>query len=115
MLDTITIIAQIAVAASVAFVWILRMHNVEKEFNQFGLSIKVRSFVGFSKTVLATLLIVGIWYPELILYAAIGMAFFMLAAQYFHWNAGNPLQQKIPSFILLILSIFIALSSAEII
>jgi len=115
MLDTVTILAQIAVAASVAFVWILRMHNVEKEFKQFGLSLKVRSFVGFSKTVLAALLVVGIWYSEFTLYAAVGMAFFMLAAQYFHWSAGNPIQQKLPSFTLLILSVFIALSSSGII
>mgnify|MGYP000031594518 CR=1 FL=1 len=115
MLDTITILAQIAVAASVAFVWILRMHNVKKEFNQFGLSLKVRSFVGFAKTAISTLLVVGIWYPELVFYAAIGMAFFMASAQYFHWSAGNPIKQKLPSFILLLLSIFIALSSAEII
>lgn len=112
MLETITLLAQIAVAASVAFVWIFRMHNVEKEFKQFGLSIVIRSFVGFSKTVLSALLIVGIWYPEFTLYAAIGMAFFMLAAQYFHWNAGNPITQKLPSLTLLILSAFIALSSS---
>ena len=115
MMDTITILVQITVAVSVAFVWILRMHNVEKEFNQFGLSRTVRSFVGFSKTVLATLLILGVWYSELVIYASLGMALFMLAAQYFHWSAGNPLQQKLPSFILLILSVFVALSSAEII
>lgn len=115
MLDTITILAQIAVALSVAYVWILRMHNVEKEFKQFGLSLNVRSFVGFAKTALSTLLIVGIWYPEFVLYAALGMAFFMLAAQYFQWSAGNPITQKLPSFILLVLSIFIALSSSEII
>ncbi|RRO15935.1 DoxX family protein [Flavobacteriaceae bacterium 14752] len=115
MLDTITILAQIAVAISVAFVWILRMHNVKKEFEQFGLSLKVRSFVGFAKTVISTLLVVGIWYPELVFYAAVGMAFFMAAAQYFHWSAGNPMKQKLPSLILLVLSVFIALSSAEII
>jgi hypothetical protein len=115
MLETIAILAQIAVAASVAFVWILRMHNVEKEFKQFGLSLKIRSFVGFSKTVLATLLVLGIWYPELTLYGSVGMAFFMAAAQYFHWNAGNPIIQKLPSFILLVLSIFIALSSSGVI
>lgn len=114
MIDTITILAQIAVATSVAFVWILRMHNVKKEFDQFGLGIKVRSFVGFSKTAISTLLIVGIWYSELVFYSAIAMAFFMAAAQYFHWTAGNPIKQKLPSFTLLILSIFIALSSAEI-
>ena len=114
MLEYITIIVQIAVAVSVAFVWILRMHNVEKEFNQFGLSIKVRSFVGFAKTAIATLLIVGIWYQELVLYAAIGMAFFMASAQYFHWSAGNPIKQKLPSLILLVLSVFIALSSSNV-
>jgi len=112
MLDTITNLAQIAVAASVAFVWILRMHNVEKEFNQFGLSLKVRSFVGFAKTSLATILVLGIWYTELTFYGAVGMAFFMAAAQYFHWNAGNPIIQKLPSLTLLILSVFIALSSS---
>lgn len=115
ILETITILAQIAVAASVAFVWILRMHNVEKEFNQFGLSLKVRSFVGFAKTSLATMLVLGLWYPDLTLYGAVGMAFFMAAAQYFHWNAGNPIIQKVPSLTLLILSVFIALSASGVI
>lgn len=115
MLEIITILVQVIIAISVAFVWILRMHNVEREFRQFGLSLKVRSFVGFSKTALATLLIVGVWYSEFTFYAAVGMAFFMLAAQYFHWNAKNPIAQKIPSFVLLVLSIFVALSSYGII
>ncbi len=114
MLELIIVLAQVAVAASVAFVWIFRMHNVKKEFEQFGLSITVRSFVGFAKTALATLLIVGIWYPEFTFYAAAGMAFFMAAAQYFHWSAGNPLLQKLPSFILLVLSVFIAINTLEV-
>jgi hypothetical protein len=115
MLEILTIIAQIAVALSVAFVWILRMHNVEKEFRQFSLSLKTRSFVGFAKTVLATLLFLGIWYTEFTLYASLGMALFMAAAQYFHWNANNSILQKLPSLTLFILSVFIALSSSEMI
>ncbi|MEX2564326.1 MAG: hypothetical protein WD431_00105 [Cyclobacteriaceae bacterium] len=56
------ILAQIIIAASVAYVWIFRIHNVIKEFNQFGLNDVTRSFVGFAKTALATLLIVGLWF-----------------------------------------------------
>lgn len=108
-------IAQIVVAASVAFVWIFRIHNVVKEFNQFGLSDVTRSFVGFAKTALATLLIVGIWYPSLVLVSAILMGLFMVAAQYFHFKAGNPFKQRLPSLILLLLSVYIALTAANLI
>ena len=53
-------ICQITVAISVLFVWIFRYHNVLKEFKQFGLSDITRNMVGSSKTILSSLLIVGI-------------------------------------------------------
>jgi len=109
------VLAQIIVAASVAFVWIFRIHNVIKEFNQFGLSDVTRSFVGFSKTALATLLIVGIWYESLVTIPALLMSLFMVAAQYFHFKAGNPLQQRLPSLLLLLLCVFIVVISANLI
>ena len=109
------IFAQIVVAASVAFVWIFRIHNVVKEFNQFGLSDVTRSFVGFAKTTLATLLIVGIWYKSLVLLPALLMGLFMIAAQYFHFKAGNPFQQRLPSLLLLLLCIFIVVTAANLI
>lgn len=113
-MDNFMMFAQILVAGSVAFVWIFRTHNVLKEFNQFGLSTVVRSFVGFAKTALATLLVVGIWFPALILNSAILMAFFMVSAQYFHFKANNPFKQRLPSLILLLLCVFIALNAANI-
>lgn len=100
-------LVQMAIAISVAYVWIFRFHNVEKEFNQFGLSITVRSFVGAAKTALATLLLVGIWYPEFVLIPAALMGFFMVSAQYFHFKAKNPFQQRLPSLILLLLCLFL--------
>lgn len=109
------VIAQIIVAASVAFVWIFRIHNVIKEFNQFGLSDVTRSFVGFSKTALATLLIVGIWFESLVTIPALLMGLFMVAAQYFHFKAGNPTQQRLPSLVLLVLCVFIVVTSAKLI
>ena len=104
-------LAQIAVALSVAFVWIFRFHNVETEFNQFGLNQLIRSFVGAAKISLATLLIVGIWYPSLVFVSSVLMGLFMMAAQYFHFKAGNPFVKRLPSLILLILCAFIAFAS----
>lgn len=114
-MEQLVITAQIIVAASVAFVWIFRIHNVIKEFNQFGLSDVTRSFVGFVKTALATLLIVGIWYPSLVLTSAILMGLFMVFAQYFHFKAKNPFKQRLPSLVLLFLCIYIALASSKLI
>jgi hypothetical protein len=96
-------LSQLAISLSVAYVWIFRYHNVLKEFNSFGLSDIIRNFVGVSKIALATLLMAGIWYPDLVIVSASLMGGFMIAAQFFHFKVGNPIKQKIPSLILLIL------------
>lgn len=108
-------IAQLTVALSVLYVWIFRFDNIVKEFNQYGLSELVRSIVGSSKIALSTLLVAGIWYPDLVLVPAVLLAFFMLAAQYFHFKVGNPWQKRIPSLLLLILCLFIAAVSLKLI
>jgi hypothetical protein len=90
------------IAFSVIYVWIFRFHNVLKEFTSFNLSDVVRNFVGASKTALATLLITGIWYPELVLVSVSLMGAFMIA-QFFHFKIGNPFKQRLPSLLLLVL------------
>jgi hypothetical protein len=112
-MENIVYFAQIAVAISVAYVWIFRFHNVLKEFDLFKLSDVTRNFVGVSKISLATILILGIWYPALVLISSILMATFMLSAQYFHFKVKNPFKKHLPSLILLILCVFIALSSFQ--
>ena len=62
-----SIIAQVIVALSIAYVWIFRFDNVVKEFKQYGLSDLIRTIVGSSKIALSTLLVAGVWYPDLIL------------------------------------------------
>jgi uncharacterized membrane protein YiaA len=101
-------LTQLTVAVSVLFVWTFRLDNVAKEFKQFNLSNTVRSIVGTSKICLATLLIVGIWHAELVLYASLFMGAFMLAAQFFHWKVKNPVIKKVPSFVFLVLCAWIA-------
>ena len=100
--------AQIVIALSVCFVWIVRFDNIVKEFKQYGISDLTRNLVGATKIALSTLLITGIWYESLVLVPALLMAFLMVCAQIAHIRAKNPWFKFVPSFILLILSLFVA-------
>jgi hypothetical protein len=114
-MKTYLLLAQIIVSVSVAYIWIFRYDVIIKEFKSFGLSDLTRTFVGASKISLATLLIAGIWYPALIPIPSILMGLFMLAAQYFHFKVNSPFIKRLPSLFFLILCIFIALISFDII
>lgn len=114
-MSNLLIIAQIIVAASVAYVWIFRYDVIIKEFKQFGLSDLTRTFIGAFKIALATLLVAGIWFPALVTIPAILMGLLMVAAQFFHFKIKNPFIKHLPSLVLLLLCIFIALASMEII
>ena len=108
MINYITL-SQLIVSISVIYVWIFRYNNVVAEFLKFNLSGLTRNAVGTTKIALATLLITGIWYPALIQPSALGMATMMLFAQFFHVRVNSSLIKRIPSFILLLLSIYITL------
>ena len=49
----------------------------------------------------------GIWFNEVVLYASLSMAFFMICAQMSHIKVKNPINKFAPSFIFLIMSLFI--------
>jgi len=115
MITDMAMIAQLIVAVSIAIVWIFRFDNIVKEFKQYGLSDLTRTLVGSTKIALATLLVAGIWYPSLVLFPSILMAFLMLSAQYFHFKVNNPWQKRVPSLLLLLLCLFIAAVSINII
>tara|TARA_R110000787_G_scaffold96415_6_gene199814 strand:- start:3422 stop:3760 length:339 start_codon:yes stop_codon:yes gene_type:complete len=112
-MEELTKLVQMALAISVAYVWVFRFHNVVKEFKKFGLSDLTRNFVGATKISLATLIVVGIWYPSLVFIPSVLMGLFMLAAQYFHFNTKTPFIKHLPSLILLILCVFLALESLQ--
>lgn len=112
-MNVFTNVISLIVALSVAFVWIFRFHNVQKEFILFGLSDLTRNAVGVSKIALATLLVAGIWHADLVLVPGILMGLFMVAAQYFHFKVKNPFIKHVPSLLLLILSIVIVSGSLQ--
>ncbi|MEQ9064889.1 MAG: DoxX family protein [Vicingaceae bacterium] len=110
-MENLIALSQIIVALSVVYVWTFRFHNVLKEFEQFGLSDLTRNLVGATKISLATLLVVGVWYPSLVLIPSILMGLLMIGAQYFHFKISNPFIKHLPSLILLILCALTAYSS----
>ena len=107
-MENIAILAQLIIAISILVVWVFRFDNIVVEFKQYDLSDLVRSMVGASKIALATLLVVGIFYEEVVFISALLMAFLMVCAQIAHIKVKNPLSKYIPSFLLLILSLFVA-------
>ncbi len=107
-------IAQCIVSISILFVWVFRYHNVVNEFKTFQLSDITRNIVGTTKIISSTLLIVGIWHKEFILYPSIIIAFLMLSAQYFHFKYKSSSQKRLPSLLLLIASVYIALVALNI-
>jgi hypothetical protein len=114
-MNSLSALAQIAVAVSVWFVWTFRFPNVVKEFQLFGLSDLTRSLVGAAKIALGALLVAGIWYPALVLVPAVLMGLFMVAAQFFHFKVNNPWQKRVPSLVLLALCVFIASASLNLV
>ena len=110
-MNTFAIAAQLIIAATIIYVWVFRFDNIIVEFKQYQLSDLVRSAVGASKIILATLIVVGIWYPELVFIPSLFMGFLMLSAQYFHFKVKNPLAKFAPSFFLLLLCIFLLVVS----
>lgn len=109
----ILILAQLIVSISVIVIWVFRRDNIDIEFKLYKLSNLTKNIIGALKISLATMLILGIWYSELLLISSLSMAFLMLCAQYFHFRVKNPFHKYIPSLLLLTLSLLIAYLQSE--
>jgi DoxX-like family len=107
-MSSYAVIAQLIIAASVIGVWVFRLENVEREFVEYRLPPLIRNLVGATKTALATLLIVGIWYPPVVFGAAVMMAVLMACALYAHFHVRHKLVKYLPAATLLALSVFVA-------
>ena len=112
-MEELTKLVQLTLSISVAYVWIFRFNNVVEEFKKFGISDLTRNFVGVTKISLATLIVVGIWHSSLVFIPSVLMGLFMIAAQYFHFKIRNRFNKHLPSLILLILCVFLALGSIQ--
>ncbi|WP_069661197.1 DoxX family protein [Arcticibacter eurypsychrophilus] len=108
-MNTLSNCAQIIIALSIGYVWIVRYDNIVKEFKQYGIPDLLRNFVGATKIALSTLLVTGIWHPTLVLIPALLMAGLMACAQVAHFKVKNPWPKFVPSLLLLTLSLLVAI------
>ena len=107
-MENISLACQIIVAVSVLYIWTFRYDNIVVEFKHYGYSDLLRNVVGSSKISISAILIVGIWYNDIVFYGSLSMAFFMICAQYSHFKVQNPVIKFLPSLIFLIMSLFVA-------
>ena len=117
-METIKIIVQLLIAASIFNVWMVRFDkptswrggtakSMKEEFEVYHLSVGFMQLIRFLKLSLATLLVVGIFVPLLIQPAAIGMAVLMLGAIAMHIKVRDSLVKSFPAFSFLVLSLFL--------
>ncbi|HEX6593158.1 MAG TPA: DoxX family protein [Bacillota bacterium] len=78
-------------------------------FEHFGLPQWFRIVTGIFEWIGATGMIVGIWYPQIAIFSGIWIAIIMFFAIVTHIRAKDPLSQSLMAFILLVLSIIVAL------
>ncbi len=118
LLSYAIIAAKIIIFISIANVWLFRFHKptpwrggnakfMKEEFEAYGLPPSLMYVVGFIKLALAVLVFISIWIKDLGMFAAGGMAVFMLGAIAMHFKANDPNIKSFPALILLVLSIAI--------
>ena len=115
-------ILQIAVAAGLLNVWLLRFQrstpyrgggarSMREEFAAYGLPEWFRYVIGTLKVGSALCLIAGLWLPFLVFPSALLIAILMLGALAMHVKIRDPLKKSVPALVMLALTIVICLGS----
>ena len=111
---------QLIVAGGLINVWILRFHkgtkyrgksakNMRDEFDAYGLPESFMWLVCLLKLGCATGLVIGIWFPAIILPTALILAVLMVGAIAMHLKAGDPILKFLPAAMMLVLAAVTAL------
>ncbi len=119
-MEYLIIALKVIVGLSILNVWLVRSkkatpwrggdaNNIEEEFKAYGLPVWFMWAVGSIKVILALLLLISIYYPQVEAIAAYGIAFLMLGAVSMHIKIGDSLKKSFPAFTFLVISLVIAL------
>ena len=122
-MEWIIIVVQVVVAVTLFNVWLFRFgkptawrggkaESMSEEFTVYGLPVWFMYVVGFLKVAFAVGLIVGIWWPAVIIPSALGIAVLMVGAIAMHLKVRDPMKKSIPAAVMLILVLFIAAGRA---
>lgn len=115
-------IVQVVIALGILNVWLFRFgkhtawrageaRNMREEFAVYGFPPWFVTLIGSLKILLATLLILGLWMPQLTGPAASGLAVLMLGAVAMHIKVKDPFRKSMPALALLFLCILVAAAS----
>lgn len=113
---------QIVVAFTLFNVWLFRRNlatpyrggaarNLRDEFRVYGLPDWFMAATGIAKVALAVALLAGAFVPPLVRPVALGIAGLMLGAIAMHVKVADPLRKSLPAASLLVLAVFLAISS----
>lgn len=119
-MNTFLLVLQVIVALGIVNVWLLRFGkstawrggeatSLREEFRAYGLPVWFMYTVGGLKLGCATLLIAGLWIPELTTLGAVGLMALMTGAVAMHVKIGDPLRKSLPAISMLVMSTVIAL------
>jgi hypothetical protein len=84
-------------------------NSMKEEFKAYGLSETMMYLVGGLKILSAILILLSIWFENLAIPAAAGMATLMLGAIIMHFKISDPIKKSFPAFSFLVLSAVIIL------
>jgi hypothetical protein len=82
---------------------------MREEFAAYGLPYSFMCVIGVLKVGLAVALLAGIWFPNLVQPAAIGLGLLMLGAFAMHLKVKDPISKALPSIAVLAICAAIAL------
>lgn len=120
-MENIKLLVQLIIAIGIFNVWLINYsksskyrggnaNNMSEEFKTYGFNSWFMKLVGFLKLSMAVLLIAGIWYSDLVDYAAFTIGTLMVGAIFAHAKINDPFIKSVPALIMLILcSILIVL------
>ena len=106
------LILQLLISIGLINVWFFRFNkatefrggnakNMREEFQAYGLPAWSMYLVGAAKVVIAILLIVSIWFQELLVYNLLALAVLMIAAVLMHIKVKDPIKKSYPALSIL--------------
>ena len=119
-MEYIIITINIIIAFSIINVWLFRFKNasvwrggnagnMKQEFEAYGLPEWLMYTVGGLKVLFSFALLASIYFTQLAVPAAFGIATLMLGAIIMHFKIKDPIKKSLPAFIFLVLSLIVAL------
>ena len=119
-MEYLLIALKLVVALGILNVWILRRdqptayrgqaaQTLREEFAAYGLPAWVFPVIGVTKVILATVLLLSLWWPVLAQPAAIALGLIMLVAFAMHLKVKDPAIKSVPSLAVLAMCVGIIL------